>query len=61
MGGTSGCRRRGGGLEFVVRDAVWAAGGVETFGELLAALDAGGAPTKFPFADWPGMAVSVVA
>ena len=30
-------------------------------GELLPALDAAGAPTEFPMAEWPGMAVSVVA
>jgi hypothetical protein len=31
------------------------------FEELLAALDAVGEPTDFPFTDWPGVTVSVIA
>jgi hypothetical protein len=34
---------------------------VASFQELLAALDAVSEPTGFPFADWPGVTVSVIA
>jgi hypothetical protein len=34
---------------------------VESFAELLAALDAVGDPCEFPFADWPGVTASVIA
>jgi hypothetical protein len=34
---------------------------VGSFEELLAALDVVGEPCDFPFADWPGVAVSVIA
>jgi SNF2 family DNA or RNA helicase len=34
---------------------------VASFEELLAALDAVGEPTGFPFTDWPGVTVSVIA
>ena len=53
-------RRAGGGLEFVVatRSGLLR---VETFDELLAALDAISPPIDFPFADWPGMTASIIA
>jgi hypothetical protein len=34
---------------------------VESFAELLAALDVIGEPCQFPFADWPGVSASVLA
>ncbi len=34
---------------------------VASFGELLAAMDLVGEPTEFPFADWPGAPLSVIA
>jgi hypothetical protein len=53
-------RRRGGGLEFVVVTR-FGLRRVETFGELLAAMDIIGAPAEFPLADWPGVTVAPVA
>jgi hypothetical protein len=32
-----------------------------SFEELLAALDVVGEPSEFPYADWPGVTVSVIA
>jgi hypothetical protein len=34
---------------------------VESFAELLAALDVIGEPCQFPFADWPGVTTSLLA
>jgi hypothetical protein len=34
---------------------------VGSFEELLAALDVVGEPSEFPYADWPGVVVSVIA
>jgi hypothetical protein len=34
---------------------------VESFAELLAALDVVGEPCVFPLADWPGVTASVIA
>jgi hypothetical protein len=53
-------RRSGGGMEFVVATR-FGQRRVETFGELLAALDVIGVPTEFPLPDWPGMTVMTVA
>lgn len=50
----------GGGLEFVVATR-FGLRRVETFGELLAAVDSIGLPAGFPLADWPGVAVSTIA
>jgi len=53
-------RSEGGGLEFVVATR-FGLRRVETFGELLVALDAIGAPTNFPLSDWPGVTVTSIA
>lgn len=53
-------RRSTGGREFVVATR-FGLRRVETFEDLLAALDTIGPPTDFPFGDWPGMTVSVIA
>ncbi len=53
-------RRTGGGLEFVVATR-FGPRRVETFAELLAALDVVGVPTELPLADWPGVTASVIA
>jgi hypothetical protein len=34
---------------------------VGSFEELLAALDVVGEPSEFPYAEWPGVSVSVIA
>ena len=47
-------RRPGSGPEFVVATR-FGLRRVETFGELLAAMDVIGGPTDFPLADWPGV------
>jgi hypothetical protein len=52
--------RAGGGLEFVVATR-FGQRRVETFGELIAALNVVGAPTEFPLAEWPGMSVLLIA
>jgi hypothetical protein len=53
-------QRMSGGREFVVATR-FGLRRLETFSELLAALDAMNAPTDFPLADWPGMIVLTVA
>jgi len=53
-------RQDGGGLAFVVATK-FGLRRIETFGELLAALDIVGDPTGFPLADWPGLSISVIA
>ena len=53
-------QRTGGGLEFVAATR-FGLRRVETFGELLAALDTAGTQTDFPLADWPGMSVATIA
>jgi Helicase conserved C-terminal domain len=58
--GIAWLQRQASGLVFVVatRSGLQR---VETFGELLSALDAAAAPTTFPLADWPGVSVATVA
>jgi hypothetical protein len=53
-------RRETGGAEFVVATR-FGLRRVQTLNELLDALDSVGAPTNFPFGEWPGVRVSVVA
>jgi hypothetical protein len=53
-------RRAGGGVEFVVATR-FGQRRVETFGDLIAALDVVGAPSEFSLAEWPGMSVSPIA
>ncbi|MEX2261723.1 MAG: hypothetical protein WD696_07215 [Bryobacteraceae bacterium] len=53
-------RRAGGDAEFVIATQ-FGLRRVETLPELLAALDAIGAPTDFPLGDWPGITLFVIA
>jgi len=53
-------RRESGGEEFVVATK-FGLQRVQTLNELLNALDLVGAPTNFPFGEWPGVSVSVIA
>jgi hypothetical protein len=53
-------QRTGGRLEFVVATR-FGLRRVQTFGELVAAIDAIGVPTNFPFTEWPGVTVSLIA
>jgi hypothetical protein len=53
-------RRDSGGEEFVVATR-FGLQRVQTLTELLNALDSVGAPTNFPFGEWPGVSVSVIA
>ena len=53
-------QRPRGGTEFVVATR-FGPRTVANFEELLAALDAVGEPTDFPFTDWPGVTVSLIA
>jgi hypothetical protein len=53
-------QRPGANTEFVVATR-FGPRTVGSFEELLAALDVVGEPTEFPYADWPGVTVSVVA
>jgi hypothetical protein len=52
--------RPGAGPEFVVATR-FGHRRVESFADLLAALDVVGQPSAFPYADWPGVAASVIA
>jgi hypothetical protein len=52
-------QRTNGGMEFVIATR-FGLRRVETFGDLLAALDAVSAPTEFPLADWPGVTVFAI-
>jgi len=53
-------QRPGAELEFVVATR-YGPRRVESFAELLAALDVVGEPCEFPLADWPGVTASVIA
>ena len=53
-------RRDSGGEDFVVATR-FGLQRVQTLSELLSALDSVGAPTNFPFGEWPGVSVSVIA
>lgn len=53
-------RRESGCEEFVVATR-FGLQRVQTLNELLNALDSVGAPTNFPFGEWPGVTVSVIA
>ena len=53
-------RRESGSEEFVVATK-FGLQRVQTLNELLNALDSVGAPTNFPFGEWPGVTVSVIA
>jgi hypothetical protein len=53
-------QRTRGGLEFVVATR-FGLQRVETFEDLMAALQAAGTPTDFPLADWPGVTVYLIA
>jgi hypothetical protein len=53
-------QRENGGLDFVVATK-FGLRRVETFDDLLAALDAVGPPVDIPLAEWPGLTVSTIA
>ena len=53
-------RRESGGEEFVVATK-FGLQRVQTLNELLNSLDSVGTPTDFPFGEWPGVTVSVIA
>ena len=52
-------QRPGAAAEFVVATR-FGLRTVGSFEELLAALDVIGEPSEFPYADWPGVSVSVI-